>query len=272
MRARTLYRLRILAGVTALSALAGAVYGVRFAPTGWNLAAGVMVGAMNGLAITLVEIALQGPGAPTLRRLPLVVVLALRTLVYGAVFLLTGAVAQSLVAAAAPGTLAGGMLMRPSLRFSLTVALGFNVLFMLNALLGPRVLLALATGRYRRPRSEQRVVLYLDLHDSTHHAERLGDEDFHRFLNRVFFDITDPVLDAVGEIYRYIGDEIIITWPLPRGARNAAAATCFFAIEDALAKTSGEYRRAFGTEPRLRGAMHAGTLVVGEMGDLKREM
>ena len=68
MRARTLYRLRVLAGVTVLSALAGAVYGVRFAPIGWNVAVGAMVGAMNGLAITLLEIALQGPGAPALRR------------------------------------------------------------------------------------------------------------------------------------------------------------------------------------------------------------
>jgi adenylate cyclase len=272
MRARNVLRIRILFGVTLLSAAVGAAYGARFAPAGSNAAVGVLVGAMNGLAITALEIFLQGPGAATLRRLSLVTVLALRTLVYGVVFLLTGMAAKSLLAVVAPGSLGSGMVMQPSLPFSLAVALGFNIFFVLSGLLGPRVLIALATGRYRRPRSEQRIVLFLDLHDSTRHAERLGDEDFHRFLNQVFFDISDPVLDAGGEIYRYVGDEIIITWPLARGVQDAACIACFFAIEDALDGKRGDYLRAFATEPRLRGALHSGSLVVGEMGDLKREI
>ena len=39
-----------------------------------------------------------------------------------------------------------------------------------------------------------------------------------------------------------------------------------------LANRRADYLSAFNTEPRLRGAIHAGTLVVGEMGDLKREV
>lgn len=272
MRARTIRRLRILAGVTAASAALGGIYGSRFGPTGSNVIVGLLVGAMNGLSITLLEVFLQGPGTAALRRLPLVVVLGLRTIVYGVVFLATGIVAKSLVTAVAPQSLDSGMVMAPSLPFSLVVALGFNVFFVLSGLLGPRFLVALVTGRYRRPRSEERIVLFLDLHDSTRHTERLGNEDFHRFLNQVFFDISDAVLTTGGEIYRYIGDEIIITWPLARGARDAAGIRCFFAIEDALARQRTKYLRAFAIEPRLRGAIHAGAVVVGEMGDLKREI
>lgn len=272
MRPRTLWRLRVVAGVTLASSVAGGVYGAWFAPGGSNVGIGLLVGAMNGVAITLLEIFLQSTGAAALRRLSLVLVLALRTLIYGAVFLLTGMAARSLVTAIDPQLLSGGMVMAPSLPFSLAVALGINFCFVLSGLLGPRVLIALATGHYRRPRSEQRIVLFLDLHDSTRHAERLGDEDFHRFLNQVFFDISDPVLAAGGEIYRYVGDEIIVTWRLARGARGGGCIACFFAIEDALARRRAEYRRAFDTEPRLRGAIHAGTVVVGEMGDLKREI
>jgi adenylate cyclase len=272
VRSRTALRLRIIAGVTLASAAAGAVYGAGFAPAGSDIAIGALVGAMNGLAITALEIVLRGPGAAALRRLPLVPVLALRTLVYAAVFHVTGMAANSLAAIVAPGSLDSGMVMRPSLPFSLAVALGFNIYFVLSGLLGSRVLVALAIGRYRRPRSEQRAVLFLGLHDSTHHAERLGDKDFHRFLNQVFFDISDPVLDAGGEIYRYVGDEIIVTWPLARAVQNAACVACFFAVEEALIRRSGEYRRAFDAEPRLRGALHCGALVVGEMGDLKREI
>ncbi len=274
MRARTIWRLRVLASVTLLSAVAGGIYGGRFAPAGGgaNVGVGTLVGAMNGLAITSLELFLQGAGAAALRRLPLLLMLGLRTLVYSAVFLITGAAARAFIGIVAPASLDNGMVMAPSLPFSLAVALGFNFFFVLSGLLGSRVLVALATGRYRRPRSEQRIVLFLDLYGSTGHAERLGDENFHRFLNRVFRDISDPVLTANGEIYRYIGDEIIVTWTLARGARDAACITCFFEIADALADQHDDYLRAFNTEPRLRGAVHAGTVVVGEMGDLKREI
>ncbi|HZT50750.1 MAG TPA: adenylate/guanylate cyclase domain-containing protein [Stellaceae bacterium] len=80
------------------------------------------------------------------------------------------------------------------------------------------------------------------------------------------------IAEAGGEIYRYVGDEIIVTWPLAPGARDGAYVACLFAIEDALARKRGDYLRACATEPRLRGALNAGTLVVGEMGDLKREI
>lgn len=272
MRERNVLRVRIVAGVTLVSALLGAVYGAQFAPAGGSVAVGAVVGALNGLALSSLETFLAGRGAAMLRRLPLVPVLVLRTLLYGGVFLATGHVAMMLVGAVAPASLFSGMAMQPSLRFSLAVALAFNFMFLLSGLLGPRILLALVTGRYRRPRAEERIVLFLDLHGSTRQAERLGDEAFHRFLNEVFFDISDPVLETGGEIYRYVGDEIIISWRRERGARDGACIACFFAIEDALARKAPQYRRAFGTEPRLRGALHAGPLVIGEMGDLKREI
>lgn len=272
MRERNVLRVRIVTGVTLVSALLGAIYGAQFAPAGDSVAVGAVVGALNGLTLSSLETLLAGRGAAMLRRLPLVPVLALRTLLYGGVFLATGRVAMMLVGAVAPAPLLSGMAMQPSLRFSLAVALGFNFVFLLSGLLGPRILLALITGRYRRPRAEQRIVLFLDLHGSTRQAERLGDESFHRFLNEVFFDISDPVLETGGEIYRYVGDEIIISWRRERGARDGACIECFFAIEDALARKAPQYRRAFGTEPRLRGALHSGPLVIGEMGDLKREI
>jgi adenylate cyclase len=88
----------------------------------------------------------------------------------------------------------------------------------------------------------------------------------------VFSDIADPVLESGGEIYRYVGDEIIVTWPAERGAVNGRCVECVFAVEDALLARRANYLAEFGTEPRLRSAFHAGALIVGEMGDLKREI
>jgi len=93
--------------------------------------------------------------------------------------------------------------------------------------------------------------------------------------------MTEPVLESGGEIDRYIGDEIVVSWLLPDAASvqphaandpRAAAIACIFAIEDALTARAERYRTRFGATPRFRAALHAGPLVVGEMGDVKREI
>ena len=100
----------------------------------------------------------------------------------------------------------------------------------------------------------RRIVLFADLIGSTKLGEQLGDQKFHAFLNQVFWDMTEPVLEAGGEIDRYIGDEIIVSWLLPEGTSAAkdprtAAIACIFAIEDALNARAERYRTRFGTVP-----------------------
>ncbi len=152
------------------------------------------------------------------------------------------------------------------------VALAVNVIFVLRAVLGTGVLAALVLGRYNRPRRQERIVLFLDLVGSTRLAERLGDAEFHNFLNLVFYDLTEPVLETGGRIYRYVGDEMIVTWRLRAGLRDAACIACVFAMDQALAERAPDYLRRFGERPRVRAALHAGPLVVGEMGDVRREI
>jgi len=272
MHERTAFRLRIVAGVTVAAGAIGAFYAAQTLPTRVSIATGATVGALNGAVITALEIVLQSHAAAAMRRLPVAATLLLRTLLYGVVFQATAAASLALIRWVAPVSTSGEAAYRPSLFFLIAVSLGFNFIFMLRGLLGGRTLVALVTGRYHRPRHEERVVLFLDLQDSTRLAERLGDEAFHRFLNRVFSDITDPVLDSGGEIYRYVGDEIIVTWPITAGRSAGEPVAGLFAIGDALAGARGDFRRLFDAEPHLRGALHAGPLVVGEMGDIKREI
>src|SRR5262249_48301139 len=78
-----------------------------------------------------------------------------------------------------------------------------------NKLLGQNVLLSFISGRYYRPRLEERVLLFIDMEGSTGLAERLGPLAFHRLLNRFVTDLTDPIVAARGEIYSYVGDELI---------------------------------------------------------------
>jgi adenylate cyclase len=56
---------------------------------------------------------------------------------------------------------------------------------------------------------------------STELAERRGPLAFHRLLNRFVTDLTDPIVAARGEIYSYVGDELIATWKLEEGISQA---------------------------------------------------
>jgi adenylate cyclase len=67
-------------------------------------------------------------------------------------------------------------------------------------------------GKYQIPKQEKRVFMFLDINSSTTIAERLDDERYHMLLKDFFADITNPILDNRGQIYQYVGDEVVIAW------------------------------------------------------------
>jgi len=254
-----------------LSAALGAATSTPYEPgrvVFWTLTSGLC-----GLVLSAAETVLQGPAAATLRRLPVALVFGLRMLLYGAVLLVAIAVVASLMRLlSAPLPRGADVVSLQTVIVAAGIALAVNLGFTLRALLGAGTLSSLLTGRYHWPQREERIVMFLDVVGSTQLAERLGDIEFLGFLNSVFFDLTDPVLETGGEIYRYVGDEMIITWPLPRVIRDAACIVCLFEMHATLARRREHYIRRFGAAPGLRAALHAGPLVVGEMGDVKREI
>ena len=232
------------------------------------------IGGICGLVLSATEITLRGTAAGALRRLPVAALLVLRMLVYCGVLITAVIIAELLLPLLSlPAPTFGTVEFSPrALLIAASIALVLNVIFVLRALLGTGTFPALLIGRYYRPRRQERIVLFLDLVGSTQLAERLGDAEFHHFLNLVFYDLTEPVLETGGEIYRYIGDEMIVSWPLRRGLRNAACIICLFSMDEALEQRAEDYVSRFGAAPRLRAALHAGSLVIGEMGDYKREI
>jgi adenylate cyclase len=127
-------------------------------------------------------------------------------------------------------------------------------------------------GRYHRSRMEDRFFLFVDIVGSTPLAERLGPSAVHEFLDRVFQAASDPIDDHAGEIFQYVGDEVVVTWTLDEGRVDARPLACYFAIERALALAAADFRRDFGTEPRLRAALHAGPVITGEVGGSRRSI
>jgi adenylate cyclase len=273
LAALTRLRLARLARILALSALIGGVYGVR-AVDSPSPVVGVLVGAVNGgliaAAIAGIEIfALRGRALRPLARLPFALLVALKTLVYGAIAAAVLAARLGERLAGTPSANDAADLSR-MVGFSLLVTLVFVVVLQAAGLVGYATFRSLLLGRYREPHAERRFFLFVDLVGSTAAAERLGPLAAHRFLASVFATVAEPIAAAGGEIYQYVGDEIVVTWLQEDGARDGRALRCFLAMREALARRAGELQARFGVAPELRAALHAGEVVAGEVGEERR--
>jgi adenylate cyclase len=148
----------------------------------------------------------------------------------------------------------------------------FCAIFELTRLIGGRVLLNIILGRYRHPTREDRVLMFLDIAGSTSLAEALGEVRIQELLTRFFFDIDGPIVAYAGEVHSYVGDEVIVTWPLTTKVSAERCLECFFAIENRIAEMADSYQREFGSVPRFRAALHAGPVVISECGDSHRQI
>lgn len=140
----------------------------------------------------------------------------------------------------------------------------------IQSLMGARVLFNFLLGRYHKPSHEDRVFMFLDIADSTPLSEQFGDVKIQELIGRFFFDIARPIAEHGGETYRYIGDEVVVSWPMAKALEDARCVRCVFDVQDLLAERGEEYRRLFGVVPRFRVGMHGGPVAIGEVGDSRR--
>jgi class 3 adenylate cyclase len=151
-------------------------------------------------------------------------------------------------------------------------ALLVGAIFELTRLIGSRVLFNVALGRYRTPVREARVLMFLDLANSTSLAESMGELRVQGLLTRFFFDIDGAIVAHGGEVHAYVGDEVIVTWPLDERMSGGRCIECFFAIADSITEHADSYRQEFGTVPSFRAGLHAGHVVISECGSSRRQL
>ena len=273
-RRRARNRVTIVAVSLLLTSVAAAIFGVLMTPTShWYHGAIIGIGSglvIGGPLVTWVLFGLDTSFGRRLKRLPLLLYLGLNTAVMG-VLLAAGHLAAHSLLWTVDGDFLDDPVLPYSLTFSVLLAMTVSVAVELRRLIGPGVFGAVLAGRYRFPQSERRVFLLLDLVGSMALAERLGPERFHTFLDRWIHALTEPLLASGGRIYRYVGDEVILTWTWTPDAVERALA---FAVQasKAVARDADVWTRDFGVLPRSRAALHAGPVMAGEIGDLKREI
>ncbi len=145
------------------------------------------------------------------------------------------------------------------------------MLFMeMENMVGTRMFRRFITGRYVHPKQERIIVMFMDLADSTSWTEKLGNERYYAMLNETFDRMTAPVLRSDAEILKYIGDEVIFTWTVKRGARDARCLDLYFDFHEAIDRDAAHYQRTYGMVPRFRAGIHCGEVITSQVGTIKR--
>ena len=141
-----------------------------------------------------------------------------------------------------------------------------------NEKYSPGVFMDIMLGRYLEPKVEKRIVMFLDLKDSTPIAEKLGHQQYFKFIREFIYQISNALIEYGGNIYQYVGDEIVVSWIFePKNTRKCMDA--LIVARRNLQTKSESFRRKFdGTIPEFRVGIHLGDVTVGEIGVIKKDI
>ena len=153
-----------------------------------------------------------------------------------------------------------------------SISIVFLILFIIQIiqLIGRANFFRLIFGVYHKPREVYRIYMFLDLKDSTEIAEKLGNRTYSNLIKDFFFDISDAIILYKGEIYQYVGDEIVVVWPIDYS--NSACILCFFKMKEIIEDKKDMYKSKYGVEVQFKAGIHAGKVIVTEVGKIKKEI
>ncbi len=155
----------------------------------------------------------------------------------------------------------------------LAVTLGVSLFYaQISENIGHGILINFFTGKYHSPTEEIRIFMFSDMKSSTNIAEKLGHIRYFELLREYYFDLSDAIVKYAGEIYQYIGDEIVVSWRFKEGMKNNNCIKCFFAMKEDLRKRAEWYSKNFGHIPDFKAGFHFGKVTTGEIGALKKEI
>ncbi len=224
MDERTKRQLRVLAIVVCGSGSAGIFYllilsesatlsqALRFAAQG----------SLVALPVFVFEILVaQGAVSERLRRAPFAVVFIAKALITTALIVSGFAIGGFVLF---PDRFAGQtpfLNLARDTGFALAVAMVLQFVLMVRALVGGRVLTNIILGRYYKPLTEERIFMFLDVSGSTALTQKLGGTGAYSMISRFFFDVAQETKRYGGETHEYIGDEVVVTWPMGSKLKNA---------------------------------------------------
>lgn len=156
--------------------------------------------------------------------------------------------------------------------YGAVVSFLFSFIKQIDSKFGPGNLVNLLTGKYHRPKIEDRIFLFIDLKNATGSAEKLGHIKFSQLLQDCFYDITPLMRKYKGEVYQYVGDEIVVTWKSLAGIKKLNCIRLYFGFMTRISQRSDKYMKKYGLIPEFKAGMNCGHITVAEIGIIKREI
>jgi len=148
----------------------------------------------------------------------------------------------------------------------------FSFINIANDKFGKGVFIKMLLGKYRIPKEEKRIFLFLDLKSSTAIAEKLEHLKYSQLIQDCFYDLNEIAPNFKAEIYQYVGDEAVISWPFNTGIANNNCIALFFTFTQKLESKKEYYITKYGVFPVFKAGLHGGKLMVAEVGVVKKEL
>jgi adenylate cyclase len=156
--------------------------------------------------------------------------------------------------------------------YSLALAPGISFINQMNKKFGHGVLIPLLMGKYRQPQEENRLFMFMDLKSSTTHAENLGHLKYSAMIRDCFMDINRVLIRYQGEIYQYVGDEIVVNWLMIKRFNPVQSVDFFFAVKQRFQSRKEHYHSKYGFLPEFKAGIHSGIVTAVEVGEIKRDI
>lgn len=141
-----------------------------------------------------------------------------------------------------------------------------------NLMLGHGVWVKYISGKYHRPRSEDRIFMFLDLKSSTEIAEKLGHELYSNFLKDFFNKLDEAILETKGNLFQYVGDEIVMIWSFKHGFKNNNCIKFYFMVKSLIDNSQNEFLEKYGIIPEYKAGIHCGTVSITEIGSIRKSI
>jgi len=126
-------------------------------------------------------------------------------------------------------------------------------------------------GMMNKPREDERIFMFLDMKSSTRIAESLSHEKFSHLVQDIFNDLA-VVDNYVGEIYQYLGDGAIISWPVEKGLKNNNFLKAYYGFINLIQRRENYYYRKYDLLPKFKASAHVGKVMVLQVGRIRRDI
>jgi len=159
------------------------------------------------------------------------------------------------------------------LLFNIIMVTVVIVLFIeLEKHLGNNFILNFLISKYNKPIEQDRVIMFLDLKDSTTIAEKIGNHKFVEFINLCYDIMEKSIINTDAKILKYVGDEVILTWQKTKGIKDLNCINFYFYYNNDLHEYKQEFMDKFGFFPTFKAGVHSGKVTAAFLGSIKKQM